>query len=154
VKPIELSLRKCVFPEFIFGLGARKLAGSYARNLGIRRPLLVTNPKVRQTPWFLDVTQALDATSAEYFIFDEVVPNPRDFNVSNRPLPPLICIPTTAGTSADVSQFAIIVDTARKVKMAIVSKSIVPDLALIDPETTHSVDFTQSFHPFHNYVST
>ncbi|MEN1760497.1 alcohol dehydrogenase-like regulatory protein ErcA [Anoxynatronum sibiricum] len=49
------------------------------------------------------------------------------------PGPPLICIPTTAGTSADVSQFAIIVDTQTHVKKAIISKKVVPDLALIDP---------------------
>lgn len=52
------------------------------------------------------------------------------------PGPPLICIPTTAGSSADVSQFAIIADTERKVKIAIVSKTVVPDVSLIDPETT------------------
>jgi alcohol dehydrogenase class IV len=49
------------------------------------------------------------------------------------PAPPLICIPTTAGTGADVSQFAIINDGKRKVKIAIISKKIVPDIALIDP---------------------
>ena len=49
------------------------------------------------------------------------------------PPPPMICIPTTAGTGADVSQFAIINNTARKVKIAIISKKIVPDIALIDP---------------------
>jgi alcohol dehydrogenase len=49
------------------------------------------------------------------------------------PLPPLICIPTTAGTSADVSQFAIISNQAEKVKIAIISKAVVPDVALIDP---------------------
>lgn len=52
------------------------------------------------------------------------------------PGPPLICIPTTAGSSADVSQFAIIGDTSRKVKAAIISKTLVPDVALIDPITT------------------
>jgi alcohol dehydrogenase class IV len=52
------------------------------------------------------------------------------------PTPPLICIPTTAGSSADVSQFAIITDTRRRVKAAIISKMIVPDAALIDPLTT------------------
>ena len=52
------------------------------------------------------------------------------------PCPPLLCIPTTAGTSADVSQFAIIQDIARRVKVAIISKSVVPDLALIDPQVT------------------
>ncbi|MBU0475637.1 MAG: iron-containing alcohol dehydrogenase [Bacteroidetes bacterium] len=52
------------------------------------------------------------------------------------PGPPLICIPTTAGTSADISQFAIIVDSSRKVKIAIISKTVIPDVSLIDPETT------------------
>lgn len=50
--------------------------------------------------------------------------------------PPLICIPTTAGTAADISQFAIISDVARRTKIAIISKSVVPDVALVDPETT------------------
>ncbi len=56
------------------------------------------------------------------------------------PSPPLICIPTTAGSAADVSQFAIITDSRRKLKMAIVSKTVVPDVALIDPETTLTLD--------------
>ncbi|SHL48717.1 Alcohol dehydrogenase, class IV [Desulfatibacillum alkenivorans DSM 16219] len=56
------------------------------------------------------------------------------------PAPPLILIPTTAGSSADVSQFCIISDQDRLLKMAIVSKTMVPDVALIDPETTHSMD--------------
>ncbi len=52
------------------------------------------------------------------------------------PGPPLICIPTTAGTSADVSQFAIINNLEKRVKIAIISKTMVPDVALIDPLTT------------------
>lgn len=60
------------------------------------------------------------------------------------PPPPLICIPTTAGTGADVSQFAIINDTTRMVKIAIISKMIVPDIALVDPVplTTLSPELT------------
>lgn len=54
----------------------------------------------------------------------------------DRPGPPLICIPTTAGTAADISQFCIINNTQRKVKIAIVSKTMVPDVALIDPMLT------------------
>lgn len=56
------------------------------------------------------------------------------------PGPPLICIPTTAGSSADVSQFAIINNVADRVKVAIISKTVVPDVALIDPATTLSMD--------------
>jgi alcohol dehydrogenase len=56
------------------------------------------------------------------------------------PMPPLICIPTTAGSSADVSQFAIINNTSEKVKIAIISKAVVPDAALIDPEVLITMD--------------
>ena len=52
------------------------------------------------------------------------------------PSTPLICIPTTAGSSADVSQFAIITNAAKQTKFAIISKMVVPDVALIDPVTT------------------
>lgn len=56
------------------------------------------------------------------------------------PIPPLIFIPTTAGTSADVSQFCIITNREELVKIAIVSKSVVPDVSLIDPSTTMTMD--------------
>ena len=59
-----------------------------------------------------------------------------------RPLPPLVCVPTTSGSSADVSQFAIITDTARKVKIALVSKMLVPDVSLLDPRPTTTMSAT------------
>jgi alcohol dehydrogenase class IV len=55
-------------------------------------------------------------------------------------MPPLICIPTTGGTSADLSQFAIITNSAEQVKIAVISKAIVPDVALVDPVTLTSMD--------------
>ena len=58
----------------------------------------------------------------------------------NLPGPPLICIPTTAGASADVSQFAIIKDSEHLLKKAIISKKVVPDLALLDPVPLMTMD--------------
>ncbi len=57
-----------------------------------------------------------------------------------RPLPPMVMVPTTAGSGSEVSQFAIIVDSKRKVKMTIVSKSLIPDIAIIDPQTLMTKD--------------
>ncbi len=79
-----------------------------------------------------------------------------------RPGPPLICIPTTAGSSADVSQFAVITDTRRGLKITIISKTIVPDVALVDPVTTTTMppDLTAATgmdalcHACEAYVST
>ncbi len=78
-----------------------------------------------------------------------------------RPMPPLICIPTTGGTAADVSQFAIINNYSERYKMAIISKSVVPDVALIDPEVLTSMDgfltactgIDALSHAFEAYVS-
>ncbi|AEG61204.1 iron-containing alcohol dehydrogenase [Desulforamulus ruminis] len=49
------------------------------------------------------------------------------------PLPPMIMVPSTAGSGADITQFAVIVDSQRSVKMTIVSKSLVPDISITDP---------------------
>jgi alcohol dehydrogenase class IV len=54
-------------------------------------------------------------------------------NLITQPIPPLICVPTTAGTGSDVSQFAIIADQEKKTKMTILSRAIMPDISLIDP---------------------
>lgn len=77
------------------------------------------------------------------------------------PIPPIICIPTTAGSSADVSQFAIITNTEDKYKMAQISKMLVPDLSLIDPLVTLTMDNNLTFdtaidalvHGIESYVS-
>lgn len=60
----------------------------------------------------------------------------RDYEGANkimRPLPPMIFIPSTAGSGSDVSQFCIITDVERQVKISIISRSLVPNLSIIDP---------------------
>jgi alcohol dehydrogenase class IV len=54
-------------------------------------------------------------------------------NLITQPIPPLICVPTTAGTGSDVSQFAIIGDPRKKIKITILSRAITADISLIDP---------------------
>ncbi|HKI51892.1 MAG TPA: iron-containing alcohol dehydrogenase [Geothermobacteraceae bacterium] len=61
-------------------------------------------------------------------------------NKIGRPLPPMVIAPTTAGAGSEVSQFAIIVDAERQLKMSIISKSLVPDIAIVDPELLRTKD--------------
>ncbi len=184
----ELELRKFMAPEFVFGEGARHLAGQYARNFGALKVLVITDPGVMEAGWAADVLASLEMEGLACTVFSSVTSNPRAQEVmegarvlseqgcnvivaigggspmdcakgigivssNSRPIlefegvdrvsvpgPPLICIPTTSGSSADVSQFAIINDTLRKVKIAIISKTVVPDVALIDPVTTTTMD--------------
>lgn len=50
------------------------------------------------------------------------------------PLPPTLMIPTTAGTGADVSQFCIVTDTKRSVKVTIMGRTLVPEVSITDPD--------------------
>lgn len=67
----------------------------------------------------------------------------RDYEGINQivtPLPPMVIVPSTAGAGSEVSQFTIIVDTDRKLKMSIISRSLIPDIAIVDPELLKTKD--------------
>jgi 1,3-propanediol dehydrogenase len=143
--------------------------------------MLVTDPGIVEAGWVDETIKHLEQEDLKYVLYDNVVTNPRDFqveegaqvyvqkkcdviaavgggspidtakgiailvsnhgtiheyegcNLITQPIPPLVCAPTTAGTGADVTQFAIITDTDRKMKMTILSRAIMPDISLIDP---------------------
>ncbi|NTV19060.1 MAG: iron-containing alcohol dehydrogenase [Bacteroidales bacterium] len=185
---ILLELRKFVAPEYVFGVDARFLAGSYCKRLGAERVFVATDAGMRKTPWLQELENSLQEEEIDYIVFDDISQNPRDFQVMagaqvykekqcnlilaigggsvidcakgigivatnnkritlfegidkiSNPSPPIICIPTTGGTSADVSQFAIINYFEQRYKMAIISKALVPDVALIDPFVLQSMD--------------
>lgn len=54
-------------------------------------------------------------------------------------IPPMAAIPTTAGTGSEATQFTIITDTKKDVKMLLRGKSLIPELAIIDPQFTVTV---------------
>ncbi len=54
-------------------------------------------------------------------------------NRVQRPLPPMVFVTTTAGSGSDISQFAIITDVERAVKMSIITRTLVPNIAIVDP---------------------
>jgi alcohol dehydrogenase class IV len=49
------------------------------------------------------------------------------------PIPPLLMIPSTAGTGADVSQFCVITDTVQSIKATLIGRALVPDISITDP---------------------
>ena len=55
-------------------------------------------------------------------------------NKVENPLPPLIAVPTTAGTGSEVTGAAVITDRTRKYKTPIRSPFLIPRVALLDPE--------------------
>lgn len=51
-------------------------------------------------------------------------------------MPPFVAIPTTAGTGSEATQFTIITDTKKDIKMLLKGKVLMPKLAIIDPQFT------------------
>ena len=51
-------------------------------------------------------------------------------------MPPMVAIPTTAGTGSEATQFTIITDTKKDIKMLLKGKCLIPSLAIIDPQFT------------------
>lgn len=51
-------------------------------------------------------------------------------------LPPMVAVPTTAGTGSEATQFTIIADTKNDVKMLLRGVSLLPDMAIVDPVFT------------------
>jgi len=177
------ELRKFVSPEFIFGGGALKLVGQYAKNFGAVRVLVVTDKGVIRAGWTGKVIKYLEGDGLPYSLFSDITPNPRAGEVMRgagfyedegcnaivavgggsvidcakgigivsknyknilefagmdmipAPGPPLICVPTT-GVGADISQFAVITDVEEQFKTCLGSKTLVPDVSLIDPGAT------------------
>ena len=54
------------------------------------------------------------------------------------PLPPMVAIPTTAGTGSEATQFTIITDTKTSIKMLLKGTVLIPDVAIVDASFTVS----------------
>ncbi|MEJ5348151.1 MAG: iron-containing alcohol dehydrogenase [Desulfosoma sp.] len=176
-----MHIRKFSIPEIIFGRGALKYAGLCAKRLGAEKPMVVSDPGLREAGWVSQLLDVLAAEGMDWCYFEDVVSNPRDTQVAHgalfyaqhqadviialgggspmdaakgiavvvgnggsihdyeganrihRPLPPMVFLPSTAGSGSDISQFAIITDTRRRLKMTIVSRTLVPNISIIDP---------------------
>ncbi len=178
----EDSLLKFEIPEVIYGIGSLSQIGNCCRRMGGERIFLVTDPGLIAAGWIDASINYLSEEDLQYVVYDNVVTNPRDFqveqgaelyrrkncdviaavgggspidtakgigiltsnhgriheyegaNLVTQPIPPLVCAPSTAGTGADVSQFAVIANKRTREKMTILSRAITPDITLVDPQ--------------------
>jgi len=180
--PVEVeTIRSVEVPtRLVHGAGAIARLGETLRELGVTRPMLVTDPGV--------VAAGVAERTLEHMdnglVFDEVRPNPDielvdrgaalyqreecdglvgvgggssmdtaksigvvaehggsilDYEYGRTPLsrrvPPLVAVPTTAGTGSEVTLWAVITDHDRKIKFNVGGTPLIgPHVALIDPE--------------------
>ena len=180
--PVEIeTIRTVEVPtRLVHGAGAISRLGETLRELGVTRPLLVTDPGVAAAGLAERALEHLD----DAVVFDQVRPNPDialvdagakvyaetgrdglvglgggssldtaksigvvaqhggsilDYEWGHAPLeqriPPLVAIPTTAGTGSEVTLWAVITDHERKIKFNVGGTPLIgAHVALIDPE--------------------
>jgi choline dehydrogenase len=220
---LEYTLKTYQSPtRLVQRLGAIQELGGEASQLGMRRPLLVTDAGVKAAG-LLDVAlESLRRSDVEPIVFDKVRANPGvelvdagaaeyrsqgcdglvaigggssmdtakgigvvaahdgsivDYEWGHSPIssriPPMIAVPTTAGTGSEVTLWAVITDPKRKIKFNVGGTPLIASwVAVIDPELTvklpaavtagtgmdalaHAVEcYTMSYHqPFTDAVA-
>src|SRR6266705_2122770 len=220
---LEYTLRTYQSPtRLVQRLGAIQELGSEASQLGMRRPLLVTDSGVKAAGLLQVALESLRRADVEPVVFDKVRANPGvqlvdegaaeyrsqvcdglvaigggssmdtakgigvvaahegsivEYEWGHSPIrsriPPMIAVPTTAGTGSEVTLWAVITDPSRKIKFNVGgTPHIAAWVAVIDPELTvklpppvtagtgmdalaHAVEcFTMSYHqPFTDAVA-
>jgi alcohol dehydrogenase class IV len=191
----------CRVCQFIFNYGAKCLAWRKAvpvegagsagripgllREMGVQKPLVVTDPGLVRAGIAGTVTDILTGAGAAFALYGEVESNPSVQTVNairrlylaegcdgliavgggsvmdaakaagaricfprrtvnrmgglfkvGRRLPPLIAVPTTAGTGSETTIAALITDTETRHKYAIMDLHLIPRYAVLDPELT------------------
>ena len=221
---LEYTLRTYQSPtRLVQRLGAIQELGNEATQLGMRRPLLVTDAGVKAAGLLESALEVLRKSDVEPVVFDRVRANPPvalvdegareyrsqgcdglvaigggssmdtakgigvvvahddgsivDYEWGGRQIasriPPMIAVPTTAGTGSEVTLWAVITDPNRKIKFNVGgTPNIASWVAVIDPELTvklppavtagtgmdalaHAVEcYTMSYHqPFTDAVA-
>jgi choline dehydrogenase len=170
----------------VHGVGAIGSLGDEAGRLGVRRPMVVTDPGIAKAGILDEALAALRGAGLDPIAFDEVRANPPialidrgadiyrkegadgliglgggssidtakgigvvaehggsilDYEYGNRPIerriPPLVAVPTTAGTGSEVTLWAVITDPDRRIKFNVGGVAeIAPSVALVDPALT------------------
>jgi len=173
--------------KIIFGSGTVKELPAALKELGIRKPLIVTDEGVAAAGILERIQRELPG-EIRAGVYDQVSPNPKDFqvaavaaaykdfgadglvalgggspvdcakaagvliaedgkdirkfqgkNASTKPIPPLVTVPTTAGTGSEITFSAVITDTENRFKMTIKNAWTAAKIAVCDPDLTLSV---------------
>lgn len=177
------------FPTTVnYGANAIKGLPGCLKELGISKPLLVTDNGLIETDAFKSVQQVLNGDGVSFIIFSDINPNPFiadvekaaavykqnecdgvigvgggsaldvakvvPVEVSNPgpltkydvetggnanikgPLPPMIAIPTTAGTGSEVGRCSVITNSIAGEKFLVCHPQMMPKIAILDPILT------------------
>ena len=176
-------------PTFTFGAGVLAEAGPNARELGLKRVGVFTDPRMKASAAHATVLASLAAAGVDHAIYDAVAVEPTDASLRDAtrfaadgrfdgyvsvgggsvmdtckaanlyashpadfmayvnapigegrkvpgPVRPHIACPTTSGTGSETTGIAIFTLGAINAKTGIISRRLIPSVALIDPDVT------------------
>ncbi len=179
-------------PTFTFGAGVLAEAGDHAREMGLKRVALFTDPRLTSGEYVATVKASLAAAGVDVAVYDAVVIEPTDASFQdaarfaatgrfdgfvsvgggsvmdtckaanlyashpaefmayvNAPIgsgqkvpgavKPHIACPTTSGTGSETTGIAIFNLRSINAKTGIISRRLIPDVALIDPTVAASL---------------
>ena len=143
-----------VTDQFMVRLGNVKLVTDILGSLGIK---YIIFDEVNSEPTDLIISKGVDcfkSNDCDFLIavgggspidamkaIGAVVTNGGSINdylgkIINIPAPPMVAIPTTSGTGSEATQFTIITNTEKDIKMLLKGAVLMPDLAIDDPAFT------------------
>ena len=185
-----LAAQDWTFPVPVaYGPGRRADIAQFCRDVGMTKPLLVTDQGSKNLPFIAEIMTFLEHDNLACGLYSDISPNPRDTEIvagreqfrsggfdgiiavgggsgmdggkaiatvannnidlwefeyermppdmsNQKPFPPLICIPTTAGTGAETEGTAMITDVKQMMKFCTWHPNLKPSLALLDSEIT------------------
>ena len=176
-------------PTFTFGAGVLAEAGDNARELGMKRVALFTDPAIETSAYLATVKASLAAAGVDVAVYRDVVVEPTDASLQDAarfaaegrfdgyvsvgggsvmdtckaanlyasqpaefmtyvnapigegrkvagPVRPHIACPTTSGTGSETTGIAIFNLRSINAKTGIISRRLIPSVALIDPDVT------------------
>ncbi|KZE66145.1 hypothetical protein AWM68_07155 [Fictibacillus phosphorivorans] len=106
-----------------------KVGGEEARDFSADAILALGGGSVIDSAKAIAILQCLGGEPQDYAGRDNVP----------KKVTPIIVVPTTAGTGAEVTRSSVITDTAKKIKFTIKDVKIAPILAIVDPELTYGL---------------